>query len=215
MRRRTAAALTLPSMLALALAGCSGSTEEYPGETGPVTDQSSQAESPEEWAQGSCPLSLATTNKGNIFALTQGALSPLPEKIDVEGRAIQMGMYTIDKSSGVATKVAEMDSETVFCYQAARAEGVVEGVEEISGETIRFFPVTSPEHGEVYLTNFADFNSYPAGLRFSASSMELEDEMYTNLPYALASFVNVTEQDVQGAEETDVNACNLRGSHCM
>lgn len=216
MRSRPSFHLVIPVLLAASLAGCSGLTDGGGKDPTAPTDggEPVQATSPQEWANAHCPVVLETTTKGNIFALTQAPLSPNPTAFPAEERSVLLGLYSIDENSATATLESQLSAESVFCYKAEAAAETVEAVEEFSGEARDFAPVETPD-GPMYIVDYAGFESNPEGIRFNASSMEVENEQSGNVAYSVSPAVSVSEEDLKQAVPSEIDPCDLNGSVCV
>lgn len=216
MRTRPSSYLAIPALLVALLGGCSGLTDGGGNDSkAPVDDgESAQATSSAEWASKYCAVALETSTTGNIFALTQAPLSPDPAAFPTEERSVLLGLYSIDENSGTATLESQMSADSVFCYEAGAAAETVEAVEEVSGEVQEFSPVETPD-GPMYIVDYAGFESNPAGLRFNASSMNIENEKSGNVPYTVSPTITVSEDDLTKATPAEVDPCDLNGSLCV
>lgn len=208
MRSSRTTALTVPALaLMLALAGCSGGGDDTAG--------GSDEQSPKDWAAQNCPLTLSTTDDPETLAMTQGPVAPVPSNMDEDSGMDAMSFYSIDDSTSQIEQVGEMSADTPFCFKGG--EETVEANDPATESDGEFYPVSTPDNGDVYVNAeyFAGGGDAP-GYLFDKETKQigLEGGYESGSTVEIPADVADVDAAMDNVADDQMDHCDLIGSEC-
>jgi hypothetical protein len=209
MRSSRVVSIATPALaLMLTLAGCSGGGDDSAG-------GADEGSSPKEWAAQNCPLTLSTTDDSATLAMTQGPIVPVPSNMDGDSGMEAMSFYSIDDSTSQVEQVGEMSADTPFCFKGG--EETVEAHDPTTEDDAEFYPVSTPENGEVYVN--ADYfagGGDSAGYLFDKETKQigLEGGYDSGSNVEIPADVVDIDKAIDNVADDPVDHCDLIGSEC-